>query len=1523
MYRRVLSALFFSFIFCINAFSQVHLQKGSATYSIPMFNWQDDKSNLKALISLDYNSGNGLKVNEVASNVGQGWNLTSGGVITRMQAGEPDDQYPFSGNNGGGPGDISRYPAGFLYAQNPANLGYPVNITKYPLYRIQNQQYKQRNDVAEDKEIDYFYFQYNGKSGVFVIDTLGQDHGVALNDERIKITLQYNMSLNYLGQSIRTTIESFTIQDIDGLKYKFSTLGIGKILKTKYSDRNFSVVAEQPKIKNERVFHQTSFHDPNQNSYKPWVVNSWYLTEIEDPLTSRKITFSYSAELINNIAGDDVTYLNSVKNGNSSKRYAIVNRKKVYAYTQDITGITFPDGHTVEFGYGTNRLDYSGKPLQTIDVRYNSRYLTRYKLNTSYFILRRIGVPQTEQQKRASRLCLKSIQQYGVDLKEEAPSYKFDYYLGSGATDDVVPPYFTFLKDNWGFYNGLNTKAFVGEISATWNNSTISSTANIDASTLNFNQAKGVCFLRDGAQEPFINPKNEYAKNGLLKQVILPTGGTIKYNYSQNKGLLRGNSQHLLGGVHVSSTEVTDGGYDNGCSNPLITNYSYVLEGGTESSLWGIEQPKHYMQSFSDYAPESRFYEWKPWKTSLFGACDWRFKYPGIPSPDQGTSLSGFMQFFSNVIAPVLTVIGNISTVIDIITVASGGNPVMLAINLAVDLILGILSCTLDNAKSYTTNMYFSYDINSVSPLPMQFKRVEVKEGGGGNGSVINEFTNTDHFAYLSESNPTFSSKQRFLPWAYGLPKRILYKDDVGNPVKEIINDYSFHRYPVGHIGHWVSSMRSAKYLVNKTYSQRNTDWTNAPLTFNYPYPPFTDVSFEMYNVEVGHARLTSSVERSYKSGSTTDFLETSTLYTYPYAIEYYNVSINNEVKTIETTNSNGDKTIKEVTYSDAYTGGVFDIMRQNQLIAVPVTTKTTFIKNGGTVTDLEEKKTSFTQVTNGNILPLELSERRYKTPSATPPPFKVTESLVYGYNSKLLGMIDEGGRRTKKIYDYNDKFVIAEIINVNPGSRILYTSFENTNYSGEWTINGITSYTTASNVTGSKVFTLIPGQNSVSGTNLYENYTNPYRLSFWASGSNFQFTAGGASLISSGPLKNGYTYYEYQLTPGSATITIAAVGTSVNIDELRCYPLNARMSTATYDPLIGKTSECDVNNRITYYEYDNLGRLAFIKDADKNIVKVYEYNSVSAAKLNGCPPGPYTNRMISEDFRKTTCGSGFMGGLIAFTVPAGMFTSNISQEDADLKAEQYLLANGQANANNSSAPGSCMIIYYNAAVSRTDTSENCPPGYMPGPVTYNVPYGRYTSTISQADADEQAQDDLDANTRHYADTNPNCTYSTLPFWEMVEPEQTQCLTVNGQAHLFYLAIDVNPHSSTYNQITWKDAGASSCTPTGPSSVYARMELSSYYGGGYYGYADVTIRFYSDQACTIPVVVNNLVVNYREEYSFQDCYSYWNNYFDYSVTVNNSNEYYLGFMPIFATDGYCTFENWGYSLTPGSGYIIQ
>lgn len=65
-----------------------------------------------------------------------------------------------------------------------------------------------------------------------------------------------------------------------------------------------------------------------------------------------------------------------------------------------------------------------------------------------------------------------------------------------------------------------------------------------------------------------------------------------------------------------------------------------------------------------------------------------------------------------------------------------------------------------------------------------------------------------------------------------------------------------------------------------------------------------------------------------------------------------------------------------------------------------------------------------------------------------------------------------------------------------------------------------------------------------------------------------------------------------------------------VYIDDFRFHPVDAAVSSFTYDPVTWKvTSISDQSSLISYFEYDEIGRLTVVRDQNKNIINLYHYN--------------------------------------------------------------------------------------------------------------------------------------------------------------------------------------------------------------------------------------------------------------------------------------------------------------------------
>jgi hypothetical protein len=156
-----------------------------------------------------------------------------------------------------------------------------------------------------------------------------------------------------------------------------------------------------------------------------------------------------------------------------------------------------------------------------------------------------------------------------------------------------------------------------------------------------------------------------------------------------------------------------------------------------------------------------------------------------------------------------------------------------------------------------------------------------------------------------------------------------------------------------------------------------------------------------------------------------------------------------------------------------------------------------------------------------------------------------------------------------------------------------------------------------------------------------------------------------------------------------SNAASVSIFGSGVSIDELRLYPAEAQMSSFTYLPAIGITSKCDINNRISYYLYDGSGRLQYVLDEHRNILKKIGYNYAGQPE-NSSPGTVFWNNFYTTTIQRSDCGSGYAGETVTYTVPAHTLSSTVSQLDADKKTLADAATNGQAYAN---THGSCQLV--------------------------------------------------------------------------------------------------------------------------------------------------------------------------------------------------------------------------------------
>lgn len=1157
--------------------AQVHLQTGAAQYSVPLYDYQDMGNRIGTSVSLFYISGNGIRANDVTTSVGAGWGLDFGGVITRIQNGEPDDQKQdgsFPDTYMGGAHMMAGYnnyrtnyyPDGFMYSSyDPA---VPVdNGGGYSMILPNNYffDYMPLPEYLADREQDQYMFSFGGYQGYFVI---GKNQEVKLLvDSKLKVEF---VTSNMTSSNIITRISEFHITDPTGIQYIFKDKELSHVMQ--YKLRSPSDVSQF------EIFYPGT--SPSQvNSFitgdpKDWLVTSkWYLSEIHNPLTGSKILFEY---------GDFSIDIHGARSGyravadSRSNITLQVERKK--GLLKRIKKIKCSSKEEVRFVYAhEHRKDLTfDSALSRVDIVYDNVIKNSWNFTYGYLVdeeVRSYSESLTSIEAYRARLCLLELGRSTPNSTETIPPYVFDYYIGeytytvggqSQTVDLKLAPPFTFYQDSWGF---PNLWAFTDD-------DLDKPIDDLDYSNIDWGMVWAYA-------EAALGRRNVYGRNGmagLLKSVKNPTGGQQTFEFEHNVATLSNGDQKSVGGYRVNKIILYDGiSHDN----DIVHEYYYQKLNG-QSSGWGYEEPVY------QKTVEQRIYD-----------CDENGR-PGQIILKVASALPSLTQRNGITLS-----VNNQSLFIDqsrgIRTQALNS----LIINLVISFFLDLLS---PNYVDHTSTIQSYYSSTENNPLPFQYSRVvvEKKLGEESVGNTEYTYTSSENFAIdvptLAVSN---SKKPRYAFWAYGHPLSVLTNDKDGNPVTKTDYTYSLLK----------STLTNSDFVSQK--------WEPTRTTYDCDVTPGTGlgsdlIAHDIYYPMYGRIELVEKKDYVYNELGESKVVTNN----FEYSQTHFQLT-----KAI-TSNSREELVETNIYYATDYTvSGVLQTMNNaaTNMATMPVATQTIITKAGNNKYLLNGSVTEYGFAANGDIKPVKNYVARMSEPvSASQATFSPTVILpgtdlyepvsetIYTLNGMPATAITESGK-ISTLYDYENKLPIAMVQNADI-SNIAYTSFESDG-GGGWTFNPL-KISTEYSVTGRRC---LKAGFADGGTTISKNISDErqYLLSFWLKGE-LPFFAGSEFHLRKSYLNEatGFTYYEYLVSNGNS-ISMTNLGGSFPaieyktflLDEIRLYPVEALMSTITYDPAWGKTAESDVNGRITYYEYDVLGRMKLVMDQDRNVIKTFEYN--------------------------------------------------------------------------------------------------------------------------------------------------------------------------------------------------------------------------------------------------------------------------------------------------------------------------
>nr|WP_295869880.1 hypothetical protein [uncultured Chitinophaga sp.] len=401
---------------------------GTPSISIPLF--EINSGDLTFPVTLAYNSG-GVRINDVGSEVGIGWTLRAGGVITRTMMGGQVDENTSDGF-------WARFPITFIPNDPYAEFD---RINLYSSGKL-------------DAQPDLFNYNVSSLSGRFAFDNHKNVYEFPYTGLKITPTQQTSYQNTYTGITVGNAIVGFTLTDHNGVQYQFFTPELSVTTPYIYKDNETSPLPPDDYI------HVSE-------SY----IFNWQLTSIISANKNDTIRFEYEpTDTYYWTSGSSEVHQSKQIEGNITpvlSPYITRTNLKNQVRSQRLKFIRFGDGY-LQFYTNTDRKDVQqGKRLDSIAL-YNTQNIRIRAFNFDYQYLYNTGmytdaqVPGTAQ-KEDLRLMLRSVREAGSGGLA-LPPYLFEYEHSKGLPSRLLSG-----GDIWGFANGitytgigdsLNTRGF-------------------------------------------------------------------------------------------------------------------------------------------------------------------------------------------------------------------------------------------------------------------------------------------------------------------------------------------------------------------------------------------------------------------------------------------------------------------------------------------------------------------------------------------------------------------------------------------------------------------------------------------------------------------------------------------------------------------------------------------------------------------------------------------------------------------------------------------------------------------------------------------------------------------------------------------------------------------------------------------------------------------------------------------------------------------------------------------------------